>query len=283
MPGQTRQDLLTFDGGTVTARADQLVTEEPLELRLVAQDQEHPVSVTMRTPGHDEELVLGLLRAEGVIKQASDVLSLEPWHEEGRTQANVMRLRLRSGLAALSALSRHTFTSSACGVCGVGSIERLALRAAPADWTAGPLSPELICDLPRRLREQQALFSATGALHGAGLFSSQGEALAVREDVGRHNAVDKLVGWALARDLLPLTDHVLVVSGRVGFEVAQKAAVAGLGVICAVSAPSSLAVDVADSFGITLVGFTRARRFNVYSRPERLALPGVPMPAVSSP
>ncbi|UBV45454.1 formate dehydrogenase accessory sulfurtransferase FdhD (plasmid) [Deinococcus taeanensis] len=277
----TPHPLLTFDGEAVTAWADQLVTEEPLELRLVAGEEERPVSVTMRTPGHDEELVLGLLYAEGVIEQASDVLAMAPWCEGDQTQPNVMRLQLRSGLEALAALSRHTFTSSACGVCGTGSIERLAMRAAPGVWTAGPLTPELICDLPRRLGEQQVLFSATGALHGAGLFTPQGEALVVREDVGRHNAVDKLVGWALKRKLLPLTNHVLVVSGRVGFEIAQKAAMAGLSVICAVSAPSSLAVAVAESFGITLVGFTRTRRFNVYSLPERLSLPGVTGPAVS--
>ncbi|WP_231557266.1 formate dehydrogenase accessory sulfurtransferase FdhD [Deinococcus sp. YIM 77859] len=254
------------------------MTEEPLELRLLHGGEEYPVSVTMRTPGHDEELILGLLHAAGVIERAADVLALEPWRSEHVTQDNVLRLRLRSGLDALTVLSRPTFTSSACGVCGSGSIERLALRAVPPRWTAPPLSPELVCDLPRRLREEQALFSATGALHGAGLFTPVGECLVVREDVGRHNAVDKVVGWALQRDLLPLWDHVLVVSGRVGFEIAQKAALAGIPVVCAVSAPSSLAADVAESFGLTLAGFIRDGRFNVYTLPERLALPAVPAP-----
>jgi len=273
MKSSVSRPVVSFDEGGATRHADVLIAEEPLELRLVHGGDEHPLSVTMRTPGHDDDLVLGLLYAERVIAGVSDVLELQAWNDGHAVQENVLRVRLRSGQAALTALSRRTFTSSACGVCGTGSIERLAVRTAPAAWSAAPLSPELVCAFPLRLRERQELFRATGALHGAALFTAAGECLVVREDVGRHNAVDKVVGWALRHAALPLQDHVLAVSGRVGFEIAQKAAVAGIPVICAVSAPSSLAVSVAESFGITLVGFIRGRRFNVYTEPERIALP----------
>ncbi|WP_027481063.1 formate dehydrogenase accessory sulfurtransferase FdhD [Deinococcus pimensis] len=268
-----RREVVTFDGGEVTVRPDDLAREEPLELRLVEEDgPEEALMVTMRTPGHDGELVLGLLRAEGVISGAADVLDLRAWSEGDMTLENVVRIRLRDPARAREVLVRAIVTGSACGVCGSGSVERLALRAAPPVWSGPPLAPDLLCALPVALREGQALFGATGALHGAGLFDASGRCLVVREDVGRHNAVDKVVGWALARGLLPLSDHVLVVSGRVGFEITQKALVAGVAVVCAVSAPSSLAVEVALGFGVTLVGFVRGKRFNVYAGAERVAL-----------
>ncbi len=251
---------------------DQVVVEEPLEIRLVSGGEEQSVGVTMRTPGTDHDLMRGFLYAEGAITSAQDILGISEWREGDLVAPNVLRVELRSGFEALRTLSRHTFTSSACGVCGTGSIERLALRASPAVWTRPPLDPEMVCALPTRLRAEQPLFDATGGLHAAGLFTPEGECLAAREDVGRHNAVDKLIGWSLEHDLLPLSDHILAVSSRAGFEIVQKAALAGLPVVCAVSAPTSLAIEVAESFGLTVLGFVREGRFNVYSFPERLRL-----------
>ncbi|MCP2015260.1 FdhD protein [Deinococcus sp. HSC-46F16] len=264
--------VLRYERGGVTSADDRMAVEEPLELRLVHRGEEQPVGVTMRTPGADHDLVRGFLYAEGAIRRAEDVLSISEWREGELSTPNVLRVELRSGFAAVRTLSRHTFTSSACGVCGTGSIERLALRAVPAVWARPPLSPGMVCALPERLRAAQPLFDATGGLHAAGLFTADGECLVVHEDVGRHNAVDKVVGWALARDRLPLSDHVLAVSSRAGFEIVQKAALAGIPVVCAVSAPTSLAAELAGSFGLTLLGFVRGGRFNVYSFPERLHL-----------
>nr|WP_246363219.1 formate dehydrogenase accessory sulfurtransferase FdhD [Deinococcus budaensis] len=261
---------MRYAGGALTPGADQVAAEEPLEIRLVHGGEERPLGVTMRTPGADPDLVRGWLYAEGAIREAGDLLDLSEWREGELATPNVVRVRLRSGFAALERLSRQTFTSSACGVCGAGSIERLAVRARPALWTRPPLSPELVCSLPGRLRAGQPLFAVTGGLHAAGLFTPDGECLAVREDVGRHNAVDKVIGWALTGGRLPLGDHILTVSSRAGFEIVQKAALAGVPVVCAVSAPTSLAVQVAESFGLTLLGFVRGERFNVYSAPERL-------------
>ncbi|SMB79208.1 formate dehydrogenase accessory sulfurtransferase FdhD [Deinococcus hopiensis] len=257
-------------GETPTADLDDVAVEEPLELRLVQGEEERPLSVTLRTPGADEDLVLGLLYAEGAIACADDVLSLSVWRRGDVSAPNVVRVELRSGFAALDILARRTFTSSACGVCGAGSIERLALRARPPLWSGPPLSPALVARLPSGLRARQPLFTATGGMHAAGLFTPEGECLAVREDVGRHNAVDKVIGWALRAGCLPLSDHLLAVSSRAGFEVVQKAVLAGVPVVCAMSAPTSLAVEVAQGFGVTLIGFARGARFNVYSGPERL-------------
>lgn len=267
--------ILRYARGAVTPGDDQVVVEEPLELRLVSGGEEQSIGVTMRTPGADHDLAQGFLFAEGAIGGADDVLSLSEWRESDLTNNNVLRVELRSGFEAVRTLSRHTFTSSACGVCGTGSIERLALRARPAVWTRAPLDPGVVGDLPGKLRAAQPLFDATGGLHAAGLFTADGECLVVREDVGRHNAVDKVIGWALSRSLLPLSDHILAVSSRAGFEIVQKAALAGVPVVCAVSAPTSLAVEVAESFDLTLLGFVREGRFNVYSSPERLKLPEV--------
>jgi len=267
--------ILRYVRGTVTHEADQVVVEEPLEIRLVQGKEEQSIGVTMRTPGADHDLVRGFLFAEGAIQNDRGVLGISEWREGDLTNPNVLRVELRSGFEAVRTLSRHTFTSSACGVCGTGSIERLALRALPAIWTQSPLAPEVVSTLPTQLRAAQPLFDATGGLHAAGLFTPEGKCLAVREDVGRHNAVDKVIGWALSQDLLPLSDHILAVSSRAGFEIVQKAALAGVPVVCAVSAPTSLAVEVAESFGLTLLGFVREGRFNVYSSPGRLGLPSV--------
>ena len=180
----------------------------------------------------------------------------------------------------LATLERHFFASSACGVCGKAGLETLHLRV-PGALPAGPvLAPELLYGLPDRLREAQGLFAVTGGLHAAALFDAAGRLIAVREDVGRHNALDKLVGWALLEDRLPLHGHLVLVSGRSSYEILQKCLVAGVPVVCSVSAPSSLAVELALRFGVTLVGFLRGDRFNVYSGPERLAVPSARLPVI---
>ncbi len=264
-PLLTRLPVLRyFTGEWNTAEDESVATEEPLELRVrFADGGSEALSVTMRTPGHDLHLVRGWLHAEGLTGAVSE-LTQDP------ELPNVVWLRGDEG--ALLKARRGTTTSSACGVCGSGSVERLMLRALPPVWTAPPLSPELICALPESLRGAQPAFQASGGLHAAGLFTSGGTLLAAYEDVGRHNAVDKLVGACLAEGGvgLPLSDCVLVTSSRAGFEIVQKALLAGVAVVVTVGAPSSLAVETAVSLGLTLVGFARQGRFNVYSGAKRL-------------
>jgi FdhD protein len=236
-------------------RDDRLAVEEPLELRVNGE----AVAVTMRTPGHDEELALGFCLTEGI----------------GATEA-----RLPDDLGAntvevdapgfdAARLRRNFFTSSSCGVCGKGAIEEVAVEAPRVEGSLRvPFA--VIASLPERLGSRQAVFAATGGLHATGLFDPTGEVLCLREDVGRHNALDKVVGWAARNDLLPLTDTMLCVSGRLSFELVQKAAVAGCPILVAVGAPSSLAVELATDRGLTLCGFVRDGRVNVYCRPERI-------------
>ena len=235
---------------------DEIAVEEPLEIRVGG----HPIAVTMRTPGHDEELALGFLRSEGIAAVSA--------HPTADFAANVIDVEV-DGDVDLDRLSRNFYTSSSCGVCGKGALEAVAVEAPPveSDLVA---SAELVAGLPDRLREAQPTFAATGGLHATGLFSSEGELLVVREDVGRHNAMDKVVGWAFGRGLLPLSDKILCVSGRLSFELVQKAAVAGCPLVVAVGAPSTLAVDLARDRGVTLCGFVRGGRVNVYSEPQRL-------------
>ncbi|MEA2603728.1 MAG: FdhD protein [Acidobacteriota bacterium] len=261
--------------GGVEERGDHLATEEPLEIRLVREGRRQVVAVTMRTPGADTELALGFLFAEGVIASREQVSRTAPCldPEEADRCENILEVELAEGVPApeLAGLDRHFFATSACGVCGKAGLETLRLRV-EGPVTRGPeISLEIIAALPIRLREAQGLFDATGGLHAAGLFDAEGHLLAAREDVGRHNALDKLMGWALLQGLLPLAGHIVMVSGRSSYEILQKCLVAGVPVVCAVSAPSSLAVELAESFGITLVGFLRGDRFNVYSGIERIA------------
>ena len=266
-PLLTRLPVLRYvTGEWNTAEHEPVATEEPLELRVrFADGGSEALSVTMRTPGYDLQLVRGWLHAEGLTGAVSDL-------SQDLELPNVVWLRGDEG--ALLKARRVTATSSACGVCGSGSVERLMLRAPPPVWTAPPLSPELICALPERLRGAQPAFQASGGLHAAGLFTSGGTLLAAYEDVGRHNAVDKLVGACLAGEVagsgLPLGDRILVTSSRAGFEIVQKALLAGVPVVVTVGAPSSLAVETAVSLGLTLAGFVRHGRFNVYSGAERL-------------
>jgi FdhD protein len=253
-------------------RADRLATEEPMEIRAAGPGQEPAsVAVTMRTPGNDFELAAGFLYTEALIQSRDDVVSVNycelPAQEQ---QFNVVTVRL-SGRFDPDGPRRNFYATSSCGICGKASLEQVAVRCSPVG--PGPaVSGSVILSLPRTLRGAQPIFEQTGGLHAGGLFDTTGRLLAIREDVGRHNAVDKLVGWALLAGDLPLAEAILLVSGRVSFEIVQKAAVAGLPIVCAVSAPSSLAVDAAEELGMTVVGFVRGQGFNVYAHPDRVAI-----------
>lgn len=274
-PGPTtRARVREVSAGVVRDHRDDLATEEPLEIRIQAGEARRTLAITMRTPGHDFELAAGFLYGEGVITP-QDVSSIAYCTDDDvppEARYNTVTVRLRGGpLPDLPGLDRHFMTSSACGVCGTASLDALRGRCSPLP--AGDdlrISPEILYGLPHRLRERQGVFGRTGGLHAAGLFTPEGELVTVREDVGRHNAVDKLVGRALMDGRLPLGGHILMVSGRSSYEIMQKALAAGVPVVCAVSAPSSLAVDLAREFGMTLVGFLREERFNLYSAPERV-------------
>jgi FdhD protein len=264
-------------GGTSIRRPDTLAVEEPLEIRLApaGAPSAEPFTVTMRTPGHDVELALGFLVGEGVLRSPSDVLAARHCPDaaldaDGDPTHNVVEVGLAPGVAPPSrGLARRV--TSACGVCGTESIDEVTARAAVDLHDDGVrVGADVLAALPDRLREAQRVFDRTGGLHAAGLFTPDGELLALREDVGRHNAVDKVVGWAFGRGLLPLRGHVMQVSGRASFELVQKAATAGCPVLAAVSAPSSLAVDLAAGAGLTLIGFSRGASFNVYAHPDRV-------------
>jgi FdhD protein len=234
---------------------DEIAVEEPLEIRVDGQ----AIAVTMRTPGHDEELALGFLLSEGVSPVRA---SLPPDLAQNTVDVEVEAFDF-------DRLRRNFYTSSSCGVCGKGALEAVAVES-PRLESDLVVPAELVAQLPDRLREAQPTFAATGGLHATGLFSPDGELLAVREDVGRHNAMDKVVGWAFGERLLPLTEKLLCVSGRLSFELVQKAAVAGCPLLVAVGAPSSLAVELARDRGVTLCGFVRGGRVNVYSEPQRI-------------
>ncbi|MBN6056430.1 formate dehydrogenase accessory sulfurtransferase FdhD [Nonomuraea sp. RK-328] len=273
-PGPTaRVRVRELTGGTARDRRDDLATEEPLEIRLTSIDGgRRTVAITMRTPGHDFELAAGFLHAEGLVSPGRIAAIGYCTDEDVPPEAryNTVTVRMRGPIPDLPALERHFLTSSACGVCGSASLDTLRDRCRPMSSGDVELTPEVLYGLPDRLRAAQGVFGKTGGLHAAGLFTPEGEPLAVREDVGRHNAVDKLTGWAALAGRLPLDRHVLMVSGRASYEIMQKALAAGVPVVCAVSAPSSLAVDVAREFGMTLVGFLRGERCNVYSGHERV-------------
>jgi FdhD protein len=260
---------------------DMLATEEPLEIRLVHAGRRYPVAVTMRTPGADFELAVGFLFSEGILSSPGQLSRVsycvdKDVGEEQRFNIVNVELSTAAGLGDLPRLERHFSMTSACGVCGKATLDDLHTRG--YQWLPeGPvLSPDVLRSLPAKLRRAQLLFETTGGLHAAGLFGADGELVAVREDVGRHNAMDKLTGWAFLNHRLPLTAHVVLVSGRSSFELVQKAVSAGVTALCSVSAPSSLAVDVAREFRLTLIGFLREGRLKVYSGAERL---GVVAPA----
>jgi len=245
--------VLRLPGGE--ERDDRVAIEEPLELRI----EGRPVAVTMRTPGHDEELALGFALSEG----------LRPLSARLPDDLAANTIELEAPGFDPDRLARSFYTTSSCGVCGKGALEAVAVDSPPVEG-ALTVSAALVAILPDRLREAQAAFASTGGLHATGLFSPTGDLVCAREDVGRHNAMDKVIGRAFLDGLLPLRDHILCVSGRLSFELVQKAAVAGCPILVAVGAPSSLAIELAEDRGVTLAGFVRDGRANVYSRPERI-------------
>lgn len=272
---RVRARVLAVQGTQRRPKSDVLVAEEPLEIRLLAGDETRTVAITMRTPGSDFELALGFLAGEGVIAGAEDVVRVSYCADpdlDADQRYNVVTVQLtRNSLPELDRLERSFFTTSACGVCGKASLEALELQGCPVfAASSSVLASETLKGLPDALAQAQGLFRQTGGLHAAGLFEADGTLLAVREDVGRHNAVDKIAGWMLKASLPAPERRILLVSGRASFEILQKALNAGIPTVCAISAPSHLAVDVARRFGMTLVGFLRQERYNVYTGEERL-------------
>jgi FdhD protein len=250
-----------WEKGRVQSVQDSLVAEEPLEIRIDGA----PVSVTMRTPGHDAELAAGFLFTEGIIESREQLVEARQWKAGALRKSNRIDVHLKNTDFEPGRLQRSFFAASSCGICGKSSIEAIRRRGLHPPDQAFRVSPETLCSLPEVLRTRQPVFDRTGGIHAAALFDGLGELIVLREDIGRHNAVDKLVGWALLTDALPASAHVLLVSGRGGFEIVQKALVAGIPVIACVSAPSSLAVQLARELGATLIGFLRGERFVVYS------------------
>lgn len=278
-----RKMIIKVEGNKVAKKQDYLVTEEPLEIRLRKSSQTRKVeserlSITMRTPGtpaNDFELVTGLLYNEGLIQNQSDIQKLsycvdKLLNEEQRF--NVINVQLKNDVELTAAQQRTFMSNSACGVCGKSSLDALHTQGHCTIESQMRITPELIQSLPDKLMNEQGVFTQTGGIHAAALFDTNGNLLALREDVGRHNALDKLIGWAVLEDKVPLENCILLMSSRASFELIQKAVVAGIPMVCALSAPSSLAVQLADEFGISLVAFLRDERFNIYSHEERILL-----------
>ena len=250
-----------WEDGRVRLLQDCLAAEEPLEIRIGGV----PFTVTMRTPGHDLELAAGFLLTEGIILSVDQIAGLRVLTPENGLRSNVVEVELKDAEFDSDALRRNFFAASSCGICGKASIHAIRVRGLKPPDADLRFDPEVLCRLPETLRSEQAVFSRTGGLHAAALFDSNGQLLVLREDIGRHNAVDKIAGWALLQNKLPLSRHVMLVSGRGGFEIVQKALAAGIPILASVSAPSSLAVKLARELGLTLIGFLRGRRFVIYS------------------
>ena len=257
-----------WEDGKASRVEDYLAGEEPLEMR----SRRFSLGITLRTPGDDQELVAGFLFTEGIISRREHLVSLRTPSDKS-PEKNLVRVTLDPSVRLKADSAARRFSAgSACGVCGKASITQLRRRGLCRPEAATLFDPELLCKLPPRLRAAQEVFGRTGGLHAAALFSPSGELLVLREDIGRHNAVDKVIGWALLGDRLPLRDHVLLVSGRGGFEIVQKSITAGIPLLASVSAPSSLAVQLARELGLTLVGFLRGQRFVIYAGEERIAV-----------
>jgi FdhD protein len=268
--------VVEWNNGEAQRVEDYLAGEEPLEIRSGRQR----LGVTLRTPGNDSELVAGFLFTEGIIAKREEILSMEAPgdlpHRRAATN-NIVRVRLKPGVR-LSALGARRFSAgSACGICGKESIAQIRRRGIRPPDSESRFDAEMLCQLPEKLRATQAIFGRTGGLHAAALFQGDGELVVLREDIGRHNAVDKVIGWAFLQGKLPLAGYALLVSGRGGFEIVQKALSAGIPLVASVSAPSSLAVRLARELGLTLVGFLRGRRFIIYSGEQRLAMAAAPL------
>lgn len=250
-----------WNEGVIHSQQDSLAAEEPLEIRVDGT----PLTVTMRTPGNDLELAAGFLLTEGIIESKGQLAELRSIKSDSARKSNVVEVQLKDAHFEAEDLRRNFFAASSCGICGKSSIEAIRNRGLRVPNRDCRVAPEVLCRLPETLRAGQPVFEHTGGLHAAGLFDAQGNLIALREDIGRHNAVDKLVGWALLEDRLPLSDFVLLVSGRGGFEIIQKALASGIPVVASVSASSSLAVKLAREMGLTLIGFLRGQRFVIYS------------------
>jgi FdhD protein len=265
--------VVAVRGSEIEVRGDTVVGEEPMEIRAAGPGQEPvAVAVTMRTPGHEAELAVGFLRTEGLIAGAADVKGVE-FGDPGSLNRpdDTVIVRLTKPFDASAIAERHFVATASCGICGKASLDEIAVRAAPIP--PGPvITRTVVLGLPDALRAAQAVFEKTGGLHAAGLFAPDGTLVAIREDVGRHNALDKLVGSQILAGRGPLNDRILMVSGRVSFEIVQKAAVAGIPILCAVSAPSDLAIEAANQLGVTLVGFLRGDGFNLYANDARIDL-----------
>lgn len=278
-PGlSTTTDILTIEDGVARTIVDRVATEEPLEIRLVAGANARTAAITMRTPGNDFELAAGFLFGEGIIEVAGDVLGISYCIDptiDREQRYNIVNVEFPGRiLPDMDTLERHFTMNSSCGICGKATLEALRDRGITVLPNGLQVPIETVYSLPDRMHAGQRVFRSTGGLHAAALFDSAGGLVAVREDVGRHNALDKLIGWALLNNRLPLREHVLMVSGRSSYEILQKAVVAAIPMICGVSAPSSLAVALAREFNVTLIGFLRGSRANVYAGHQRLRLSG---------
>ncbi len=280
MNGSVQLPVFRVSSGSLQSGNDILAVEEPLEIRLAYGSPDSLITqnlaVTMRTPGNDEELALGFIFTEGIINRDTDIKRIEHTLPCSENNQNIIQVILKEGfIPNLLHAERNFYTTSSCGVCGKTSIQAIrSVSSFPSEsMNCDPIYPGLIISLPDKLAEQQQLFAATGGLHAAALFNNEGNLIFIREDVGRHNALDKLIGASLNTKMLPLTKSILLLSGRASFELVQKAAMAGIPVIAAVGAPSSLAVTLAKEFGITLIGFLRKNRFNIYSGEERIKIP----------
>ncbi len=272
---KTKRRIWTVENGQRQRKVDYLAGEEPLEIQLSAGGEQRTAAITMRTPGNDYELAAGFLYNEGIVQEKYDIVQMTYCVDGERAlqEYNLLNVNLRSTqLAALPQLDRHFFTNSACGVCGKTVLDDLAKRNLPPLPSDLAVDARMITHLPAALRQAQNLFESTGGLHAAALFTCDGELIEAREDVGRHNALDKLIGWGLLNKQLPFQDKIILVSGRASYELLQKCRVAGAPIFCAVSAPSSLAVELAEQFGITLIGFLRGERFNIYTGHERIVV-----------
>ncbi len=275
-PGRTVETGIERLDGESTKRAfDRVVTEEPLELRLIAGGATQTLAVTMRTPGNDFELAAGFVVSEGIVTRRNELAAVSYCIDpeiDAEQRYNIVNVELTNAqMPDASRFERHFTMNSSCGVCGRANLDALRDAGIPPVIDDTSISRSVLYSLPDRMREAQRVFAATGGLHAAALFRPDGTLVTLREDIGRHNAVDKITGWALMENRFPLSGHVMLVSGRASFEILQKAAVARIPIIVAVSAPSSLAVDLARSFNITLAGFVRGTRANIYSAGERVS------------
>jgi FdhD protein len=276
-PGRSVEaDVVALEGELQTRKRDEVVTEEPLELSLSEDGATRTLAVTMRTPGNDFELAAGFLYDEAIVRSRDDIIGMSYCLDAAlnpQQQYNVVTVECRAGATAMdrARFERHFTIGSACGVCGRAQLDSLRdLGVRPLDDEVRVVA-SLLYELPARMQQAQRVFALTGGLHAAALFDEHGDALVVREDVGRHNAVDKIVGWGLLGSRLPFARCVLLVSGRASYEVLQKSIMAGIPIVASVSAPSSLAVDLAREFNVTLVGFLRGNRANIYNAPERIS------------